>query len=216
MRDIALRLTSGTTGARKKARQGAASNGSACKGGRLHLGAWTTQASPRNSRQSGVVAVLQIVTRYVDSAPNRAFFRAPPQGDRANPAPPRQAEARARRAKPGANAPARQSEANAAPGRTTGGGGRGGSTKPYPLTHPRSDPPAPAAAQANQRRRAVRRSPPSRFFPRPGDLRFQHRCNLRNPREAVLVGRLLERILWGNLTSSHELFEDRVDALHPV
>jgi hypothetical protein len=35
-------------------------------------------------------------------------------------------------------APARQSEANAAPGRITGGGGRGGSTKPYPPTHPRS------------------------------------------------------------------------------
>ncbi len=44
----------------------------------MHLGALTTQASPRRARQSAVVAVLPIVTCDVDSDPYRAFFRAPP------------------------------------------------------------------------------------------------------------------------------------------
>ncbi len=46
-------------------------------------------------------------------------------------------------------APARQSEANAAPGRITGGGGRGGVTKPYHATPPKTAPrpKQPAAAQ---------------------------------------------------------------------
>ncbi len=44
----------------------------------MHKLAWPTQAAPRSSRQSELVAVLPIVTRYVDSAPSRAFFRAPP------------------------------------------------------------------------------------------------------------------------------------------
>ena len=49
------------------------------------------------------------------------------------------AAARARRAKPGANAPARQSKANAAPGRITGGGGRAvqASRTTQPTQHPR-------------------------------------------------------------------------------
>ncbi len=117
----------------------------------MHLGALTTQASPRRARQSAVAAVLQIGTCDVDSTPYRAFFRAPPYGDRTHNLPNRQAVARARTAKPGANAPARQSAANAAPGRTTGGGGRGGSIKPYDATHRRSAPPTPAAAQAARR-----------------------------------------------------------------
>ncbi len=65
------------------------------------------------------------------------WMKAAPQHP--DPHPP--AAARARRAKPGANAPARQSEAHAAPGRITGGGGRGGVNKPCQATHPRPDPP---------------------------------------------------------------------------
>ena len=38
-------------------------------------------------------------------------------------------------------APARRSKANAAPGRITGGGGRGGASKPYHATHPTPPPP---------------------------------------------------------------------------
>ncbi len=58
-----------------------------------------------------------------------------------HPRPQPPAAARARRAKPGANAPARQSDANAAPGRITGGGGRGGANKPYHAAHPTPPPP---------------------------------------------------------------------------
>ena len=58
-----------------------------------------------------------------------------------DPTPQTPAAARAGTAKPGAKAPARQSKANAAPGRITGGGGRGGSIKPYNPTHSRPDPP---------------------------------------------------------------------------
>ncbi len=73
--------------------------------------------------------------------PMTGFFRAPPYGDRTNNVPNRQAAARARRAKPGANAPARRSAATAAPGRITGGGGRGGSIKPHHPSHPTPRPP---------------------------------------------------------------------------
>ena len=61
----------------KRARRGAPSNGSACKSGRMHLGAGTRQAEPRPARQSVVVAVLRIVTWGVDSAPHRALFPSP-------------------------------------------------------------------------------------------------------------------------------------------
>ncbi|MGB5524139.1 MAG: hypothetical protein WBM96_16345, partial [Polyangiales bacterium] len=44
-------------------------------------------------------------------------------------------------------APARQSEAIAAPGRITGGGGRGGVNRPYQATHRRPALPTPAAAR---------------------------------------------------------------------
>ena len=54
----------------------------------MHLGALTTQASPRRARQSAVAAVLQIGTCDVDSTPYRAFFRAPPYGDMSNRVPP--------------------------------------------------------------------------------------------------------------------------------
>ena len=114
----------------------------------------------------GVGCCLADCHSHVDSAPYRAFFRAPTYGDRTHNLPNRQAAARARRAKPGANAPARQSEANAAPGRITGGGGRGGVTKPNQVTHPPPAPQTPAAAQA-ARRCPVRRTPTSRS-PRPG------------------------------------------------
>ena len=67
-----------TTGARKNPRHGATSNGSACKSARYDLGAGSRQAEPRRARQSGVVAVLRIVTCDVDFAPHRGFFRAPP------------------------------------------------------------------------------------------------------------------------------------------
>ena len=46
------------TGARKKARQGATSNGSACRSGRMHLRAWTRQAEPRRSRPIGADCCL--------------------------------------------------------------------------------------------------------------------------------------------------------------
>ena len=107
----------------KKARRGPASNGSACKSGRSDLRAGTRQASPRRARQSAVAAVLQIGTCDVDSDPHRAFFQRPSihiqVRSSAAPGQPsirQQAVARARRAKPGANAPARRSAANAAPG----------------------------------------------------------------------------------------------------
>ncbi len=109
----------------------------------MHLGALTTQASPRNSRQSGVVAVLQIVTHYVDSTPRRVFS-APLRTETGRTRLPngrRQREPAGR--SPAPKAPARQSEANAAPGRITGGGGRGGVTKPYHAAHPRPAPQHP-------------------------------------------------------------------------
>ena len=65
-------------GARKTPRHGATSNGSACRSGRMHLGAGTRQAEPRPARQSVLVAVVRIVTWGVDSAPHRGVFRAPP------------------------------------------------------------------------------------------------------------------------------------------
>ncbi len=93
--------------------------------------------------------------------PMTGFFRAPPYGDRTHNLPKRQAAARAQRAKPGANAPARQSEANAAPGRITGGGGRGGSIKPYHPPHPKPAPQTPAAAQAERRHPPPPHHPPA-------------------------------------------------------
>ncbi len=81
----------------------------------------------------------------VDGDTHRALSAPPPTGQ---PGSQRQA-ARARRAKPGANAPARQSAANAAPGRTTGGGGRGGSIKPYHPTHSRPAPQHPRQHKPN-------------------------------------------------------------------
>jgi len=50
---------------------GGSTNGSACKCGRMHLGALTTQASPRRARQSALVAVLPIVTCDVAAPPHR-------------------------------------------------------------------------------------------------------------------------------------------------
>jgi hypothetical protein len=63
------------TGARKKARHGAASNGAACKGGRRGLRPEATQAAPRSSRQSEVVAVLPIVTHTPTPPISRLFPR---------------------------------------------------------------------------------------------------------------------------------------------
>jgi hypothetical protein len=60
-------------------------------------------------------------TRTVALTPQSDFVT---MGLRTDTVPPRQAAARARRAKPGANAPPRTSEAQAAAGRITGGGGR--------------------------------------------------------------------------------------------
>jgi len=96
-----------------------------------------TQGAPRSSRQSGVVAVLPIVT-HTSTPPHIApFFRAPPYGDISNRVPPYGATKTSSRkplqamrgsASPKGEArreaPARQSKANAAPGRITGGGGR--------------------------------------------------------------------------------------------
>ena len=82
------------------------------------------------------------------------------------------AAARARRAKPGANAPARRSKANAAPGRITGGGGRGGAIKPYHPSHPRPAPLTPAAARAGTAKPgAKRRQGRAKRMPRQGGLR---------------------------------------------
>jgi hypothetical protein len=58
-------------------------------------------------------------------------------------------------------APARRSAATAAPGRITGGGGRGGVDKPYHPTHPRPDPPTSAAARA-RRAKPGANAPPRR------------------------------------------------------
>jgi S-DNA-T family DNA segregation ATPase FtsK/SpoIIIE len=52
-------------------RHGGVTNGSACKCGRMHLRALTTQASPRRARQSERVAVLPIVTCDVATPPHR-------------------------------------------------------------------------------------------------------------------------------------------------
>ncbi len=97
-----------------------------------------------------------------------------------------QAAARARRAKPGANAPARQSKATAAPGtlltrvrvipKLRAGGGRGSVTKPYHPTHPRPAPQTPAAAQAVHRRQP-QTAPPA---PPPTD-RPQHTRGCASP-----------------------------------
>jgi hypothetical protein len=57
-------------------RHGVAPDGAACKGGRMHWGAWATQAAPRSSRQSDLVAVLPIVT-HTPTPPHVAFVRAP-------------------------------------------------------------------------------------------------------------------------------------------
>ena len=57
-------------------RHGAAPDGAACRGGRMHWGAWATQAAPRSSRQSDLVAVLPIVT-HTPTPPHVAFVRAP-------------------------------------------------------------------------------------------------------------------------------------------
>jgi hypothetical protein len=58
-------------------RHGGPPDGSACRGGRMDWGALATQASPRSSRQSGLVAVLPIVT-HTPTPPHVAFPRAPP------------------------------------------------------------------------------------------------------------------------------------------
>jgi hypothetical protein len=42
----------------------------------MHWGAWATQAAPRSSRQSELVAVLPIVT-HTPTPPHVAFVRAP-------------------------------------------------------------------------------------------------------------------------------------------
>jgi len=128
-----------------------ATDGAACKGGRKGLGARGHARRPSELAPIGGVAVLPIVT-HTPPNPPMAFRRAPLYGDTNNHLPQQQAAARARRAKPGANAPASLSEAQGAPGRTTGGGGRGGVNEPYPTTHPRPDPPTPAAARAVRRR----------------------------------------------------------------
>ena len=72
------------------------------------------------------------------SAPHHTGGSASPQGE-------------ARR-----EAPARRSAATAAPGRITGGGGRGGANKPCHPANPRPAPTTPAAAQAVRRRPSLR------------------------------------------------------------
>ena len=105
-------------------------------------------------RQSAVVAVLRIGTRGVDSAPHRAFFRAPPYGDISNCLAPYGAIKTSSRKPPQAtrgsasrNGEARrecagkaeQSECRA---REDYGWGRaGGVTKPYQATRPTPPPP---------------------------------------------------------------------------
>ena len=163
----------GRTGARKKARHGAASNGSACKGGRLHLGAWTTQASPRRARQSVVVAVLRIVTCDVDSAPYRAFFRAPPYGDRTTYLPktaggsasPKGEARRQRRRQGRAKRMPRQG------GLRVGVGGRCNQT--IPPTPPNTPLPQTSAAARARRAKpgAKRRQGRAKRMPRQGGLR---------------------------------------------
>ena len=122
------RVSVETTGARGNATRGF--NG---RGGLQRwpdgLRAGATQAAPRSSRQSGLAAVWPIVT-HTPPNPHIAFRRAPPfismcvevrRSDNphktAGGSASRNGEARRK-------APARQSEATAAPGRITGGGGR--------------------------------------------------------------------------------------------
>ena len=110
-------------------------------------------------RQSEVVAAGRL-SLATSTPPHIAPFSAPLHTETGRPTfPKRQAAARARTAKPGANAPARRSKATAAPGRTTGGGGRygrwlqptlttqgvraGGVTKPKPASQRNTPPPTP-------------------------------------------------------------------------
>jgi hypothetical protein len=48
-------------------------NGAPCKGGRKGLGPGATQGAPRRARQTGVVAVLTIGTRYAAEAAHRVW-----------------------------------------------------------------------------------------------------------------------------------------------
>jgi len=59
-----------------KTRHGVAPDGAACRCGRRGLGPEATQAAPRSSRQSGLIAVVPIVT-HTPTPPHVAFFRAP-------------------------------------------------------------------------------------------------------------------------------------------
>ena len=84
--------------------------------------------------------------------PMTGFFRAPPYGDRTTNLPKTAGGSASRNGEARREAPARQSEANAAPGRITGGGGRGGSTKPYHAAHPTPPPPQPTRGSASRER----------------------------------------------------------------
>jgi len=92
------------------------------------------------------------------------------------------------------NAPARRSKANAAPGRTTGGGGRGGVTKPNHPTHRIPAPQTPAAAQAERRRPYIR-------------SQMQHKPFDAAPCRAVLPRpRFVRSVLFPNDEGVHSFF----------
>ena len=59
-----------------KTRHGVAPDEAPCRCGRRGLGPEATQGAPRSSRQSGLIAVVPIVT-HTPTPPHVAFFRAP-------------------------------------------------------------------------------------------------------------------------------------------
>ncbi len=145
---------------RRRTRRGGSTDGAPCKGGRSGLRPEATQGAPRSSRQSGVEAVLPIVT-HTPQNPHIAFAGAPPYRDRTHNLPKRQAAARARRAKPGAKGAGKAERSACRAREDYGWGWAGGVTKPNQATNPRPCPQTPAAAQA------VRRHPHAQI-PAPG------------------------------------------------
>jgi len=141
-------------GARRNATRGFSGRG-ALQRWPERLGAWGHARRPSELAPIGADCCLADCHSHAAEPPHRVPPR--PSVRRQDQPPPQTAggsaspKGEARR-----EAPARQSQANAAPGRTTGGGGRGGVNKPYEATHPRPAPPTSAAA------RPVRRTPASR------------------------------------------------------
>jgi len=141
----------------------------------MHLGAWTTQGAPRSSRQSGVVAVLQIGT-HTPPNPRIAFRRAPPYGGILNRVPPYGAiqtrfktrpkpcaEARARRAKPGAEGAGKAERSECRAREDYGRGWAGRCQQAVPANPPKIRPPntrGSTSQSATQSRLAQPRIPP--------------------------------------------------------